>query len=58
VLYTRKVDKCSNLTLSNLRVSYLGAHRDYREGTLVRIFGKKVWMEDLNYYKFSKKKAE
>jgi hypothetical protein len=32
VLYTRKVDKCRSLILSNLRVSYLGAHRDHREG--------------------------
>ncbi len=32
MLYTRKIDKCKSLILSNLRVSYLGAHRDHREG--------------------------
>jgi hypothetical protein len=34
------------------------AHRDHREGALVRVLAKEVWMEDLNYYKFFKEKSE
>jgi hypothetical protein len=58
VLYTRKVDKYKGLILSNLRVSYLGAHRDHREGALVRVLGKEVWMRILIATNFLKKRAK
>jgi hypothetical protein len=57
VLYTRKTDKCRSLILSNLHVSYLGAHR---EGVLFHNKKRvsKLLGSSLEFFFLEKKKKE